>query len=56
MYVVHRLKSPNDVTLFSVPASDPTLKEALTKYHQGLITNDARIAELLLVEYGIEMK
>ena len=39
-----------------VSADDPVLQEALKKYHQGLITDNNRISELLLVDHGIEMK
>ncbi|KDR70412.1 hypothetical protein GALMADRAFT_230064 [Galerina marginata CBS 339.88] len=37
-------------------ADDPTLQAALEKYHRGLITDNARISELLLADHGIEMK
>jgi len=39
-----------------VSASDPVLQEALKKYHQGLITDNNIISELLLADHGIEMK
>ncbi|KAF8811204.1 hypothetical protein BYT27DRAFT_7221594 [Phlegmacium glaucopus] len=32
------------------------LRETLEKYHQGLITNNQRISELLLADHGINMK
>jgi len=40
----------------TAPASDPQLKEALTKYHHRLITDNHTIAELLAAEYGIILK
>lgn len=40
----------------SVPANDPTLIEALTKYHRRKETNNTTIAKLLKAEYGIEMR
>ncbi|KAF8236371.1 hypothetical protein L208DRAFT_1457659 [Tricholoma matsutake] len=37
-------------------ACNPVLQEALRKYHQELITDNNRISELLLADYGIDMK
>lgn len=39
-----------------VSASDPVLQTALKKYHQGLITDNNLISELLLADYDIDMK
>ena len=39
-----------------VTASNPVLQEALKKYHRGLITDNNKISELLLADYGIDMK
>ncbi|KAK2459393.1 hypothetical protein APHAL10511_008591 [Amanita phalloides] len=39
-----------------VSADDPVLQEALKKYHHGLIMDNNIISELLLADYGIEMK
>ncbi|KAJ3762218.1 hypothetical protein EV360DRAFT_36154 [Lentinula raphanica] len=38
-----------------LPASDPKLQEALTKYHRRKETNNTTISRLLLTEYGIKM-
>lgn len=40
----------------SVPADDPTLIEALTKYHRWKETNDTMISKLLKADHGIEMR
>lgn len=40
----------------TVTADSPILREALEKYHRGLITDNKRISELLLADYGIDMK
>ena len=39
-----------------VSAHDPVLQEALRKYYRELITDNNRISELLLADYGIDMK
>lgn len=41
---------------YIVTAESPLLQEALDKYHQGLITDNQRISELLLADHGIVMK
>ncbi|KIK51884.1 hypothetical protein GYMLUDRAFT_78053 [Collybiopsis luxurians FD-317 M1] len=38
-----------------VPSSDPTLQEALIKYHRCKITNNGTISRLLKAEYEIKM-
>ena len=42
--------------LITVPANNPVLWEALEKYHRELISDNVQISELLLAEYGIDMK